>query len=145
MSGFRGAEAPKFVFREELSDGNGAILMNPVGAPCRDDHVAAIGGIEQSLVIFRAVGVASADHLLRIGGAKAEYIGHQKSVEALAFGKPADASEGGIELLLIGRARVEPDPHDQTVAKQRIDLMQQRVAVVPIGGEVAFVFQGFRG
>lgn len=133
MTGFRFTEAPELVLGEELGDGEGAILMHAVGAPRGDNHFAAIGGIEEGLIIFGAVGIVGPDHLLGIGGAKAKDIGHEKTVEALAFGKPADAREGRIKLLLIGGARVETDPHDQPVAEQRIDPMQERVTVASVG------------
>ena len=104
-----------------------------MGAPCCDDHVAAISGIEHGLIILWTVGIAGADHLLRVGRAKSKDVGHQKPVESLSLGKTADAGERWVEHLLIGRAWVEPDPHDQPITEQRIDLMEQRVTVAPVG------------
>lgn len=121
------------MFGKELRYCGGAILMDPVGSPCGDDHFTAIGGIKESLIVFRAIGIRSGEHLFRIGGAKAEDVGHQKPVETLALGKPANARKSGVERLLIGRARVESDPHDQAITEQRIDAVQQRVAMLPVG------------
>ena len=135
-----GAEAPEWVLREEPGDGGGAVLMDPMRAPRGHDHGAAGGGGEQGLVVLRAVGIAGAEHRLRIGGAKAKDVGHEKTIKARALGKRTDAGERGVEFLLVGRARVEPDPHDQLLAKERIDPMQQRVAVPPVGREVTIVF-----
>ncbi len=145
MSGFGLTEAPEFVFRKELGDGDGAILMNPVGSPGGDDHLTTGCGIEEGLVILGSVGIAGADHLFRVGGAEAEDIGHQKTVEALAFGKSADTRQRGIEFLFIRRARVEPDPHNQAITEQGVDPVQQGVAMLPVGRKMADVFQGLIG
>jgi hypothetical protein len=128
----RGAEAPEFVLAEEFGDRDGSVLMNTVCAPCGDDFVATFCGSEQGLVVLGSDGIRSLYHLFRVGGAKAEDIGHQKTIESLALGKRSNAREGGVELLLVGCARVEPDP------------VQQGVAMLSVGGEMTLVFHAQR-
>ena len=140
----RGAEAPEFVLAEEFGDRDGSVLMNTVCAPCGDDFVATFRGSEQGLVVLGSDGIRSLYHLFRVGGAKAEDIGHQKTIESLALGKRSNAREGGVELLLVGCARVEPDPQDQLFSKQRIDPVQQGVAMLSVGGEMTLVFHAQR-
>jgi len=138
---FGRAEAPELVFTEELGDGGGAVLVDSVGAPGSDDHLTAVGGGAQGLVILGSIGIAGADHFLRVGRAKSEDVGHEKPIETLALGKRPDARECGVKFLLVGRARIEPNPHDQPVAEQRTDAMEEGVAMPPVGREVTVVFQ----
>ena len=116
-------KTPEFVLTEELRDGEGPVLVHAMCSPGGNHLVTALCCFEERCVILRADGVGGVAHHLGIGRTKAENIGHQKTIIALALGKPTDARERGVELLLVGGARIKPDPHDQFLAEQRVDAM----------------------
>lgn len=140
-----GAEAPEFAFIEEADDGFGAGLVGAAHAPGGDDAVAAGGGGEEGSVVAGADGIGVGHHLFGVGRAEAEKVGHPETIIAVAFGEARDAAKRGVELGFVGGARVEADPHDQAVsAEQRIQAVDEAVAVNAVGGEMAGVFQGGR-
>ena len=146
VAGLRGAEAPEFAFAEEADDGIGAGLVIAAHAPGGDDPITAVGGGEERGIIFCADGIGRGFHFFRVRRAQAEKIGHPETIEAIAFGETGDAAQRGVELGFVGGARIQADPHDQTVAaEERIPPMDETVTVATVGGEMAGVFHRGQG
>ncbi len=141
MAVFGGAHAPEVVAGQQFYHGVGAILVDATYAPGGNDAFAAGGTFEEGGVVAGAVGVGGSHHFFRVGRAQAEEVGHPKAVHALTLREAGDAGERGVELILVGRAGIETYPHDQALTKERIDAVNQTVAMNAIRGEMADVFQ----
>ena len=69
-----------------------------------------------------------------------------ETIETIAFRETGDAAQRGVELGFVGGARIQADPHDQTVAaEERIPPMDETVTVATVGGEMAGVFHRGQG
>ena len=134
-----GAESPEFAAREKLRDRLGPGLVFTDCAPRGDNLRTTRSAETERGIIVRPHGIFRRHHFFGIRCAQRKDIGHPETIKALAFGKRSNARERGIQLGLIGGARVQPNPHDEALAEKRIPTMNQAVAVSAVGGEMAFI------
>src|SRR5437868_7146210 len=100
--------------------------MRAVIAPGADDELRLASGAQDGAVVAAPDRIAHPSHFLRIGRAPAEEVGDDQRAVAPALGIEPRARARGIELPLVGGARIE---HEEVgYGQRRVPAPPQQIA-----------------
>lgn len=80
-----------------------SIVEQAVTSPGAHDEIRFAGDLEDPVIVLRSHGVGGAAHILRIGGTIREEVQHVERIVAPVSGEAANTTQGGVELVFIGR------------------------------------------
>jgi len=127
---------------EELDHGVGPANVSAMSSPTGDYKRAIVGDLLQPPVVFRAGGIVLQLHHLGVGGPEREDVQHVEAVEFMTDAEALYPPERGIELLFVGRGRVEADPHAGLLRHEIVPAVLQDIPVFPVRREYAFIEHG---